>query len=268
MFAVSIAKSTQAAVVSSSSSKTSLQAQQYAAAEGDIIRYTAYNNLASQSKTAIAGTNFSKEVTIGTETDYTSTIKQKIVTVKIYRGSDALPCYSLDVPRLSADLTGKGVPIGTVITWASDNAPVENGVWLECNGQSCAAYPELARVLGKSTVPDYRERFLETDTTVGTVKEAGLPNIRGDFSTVDAGGLEYPTGSFYNRSDLYFNGYLDYAGLKSLSFSTTNINNIGESYTLLDYLVLFDASRSSSVYGKSSTVQPASVTVRRFIRAA
>ena len=35
-----------------------------------------------------------------------------------------------------------------------------------------------------------------------------------------------------------------------------------------NYITHFDASRSSSIYGSSTTVQPASVTVRRFIKAA
>ena len=187
LLAVSVVRSLQVTVGSLSASAAVLQAQQYAAAEGDIVRMTAYADLRSVSKTEIPGTFFSKEVFIGTESDYTDTIKKKIVTVKIYKDTDILPCYSLTVPRFSTDVNGKGVPIGTVIIWASNNAPQENGVWLECNGQSCAAYPELAKVLGKNTVPDYRGVFLRglgsvTSSHYGTVdhQSNSLGELQGD----------------------------------------------------------------------------------------
>lgn len=248
---------------------TMLQAQQYAAAEGDIVRYTAYDDLSAQTRTKITDTDFFKEISVGTESSYTDTIKQKIVTVKIYKGSDLLPCYKLEVPRLSADVKGKGVPIGTVITWASDKTPVENGVWLECNGQSCAAYPELTRLLGKSNVPDYRGRFLEGNTVPGIVKEAGLPNIVGE-SYRDAHEAENP-----DKLDSKWQLSQD----QGFSFSGAFKRTIGRgrvysSLNATDDLwavpagFTFDASRSSSIYGNSDTVQPPAVTVRYFIRAA
>lgn len=71
-----------------------------------------------------------------------------------------------------------GVPIGTIIAWISTQNP-SYGIWLDCNGQSCAAYTELVAVLGKNTVPDLRGRFLEGAAVPGTLKEAGVPNIEG-----------------------------------------------------------------------------------------
>lgn len=140
-----------------------------------------------------------------------------------------------------------------MIAWAGSKAPTTNGTWLECNGQSCAAYPALTAVLGKSTVPDYRGRFLETDTTPGTVKEAGLPNITGTFDSeaLNAGGFTgapFPTGAFYSVF--------------------ANFKHIGAMIEGTNFITHFDASRCSSIYGSSTTVQPASVTVRRFIKAA
>lgn len=245
-----------------------LQAQQYAAAEGDIVRYTAYNDLAAQNKTKITDTDFFKEISVGTESDYTDTIKQKVVTVKIYKGSDVLPCYKLEVPRLSADVNGKGVPIGTVITWASNNPPTENGTWLECNGQSCVAYPELVKVLGKNTVPDYRERFLESNTVAGMVKEAGLPNITGKLSAYS---------NYYFLSSGCAHEYNPTSALYSYTLKQTSTKPNGytagvdyaDQYPLVGYPYLgLNASYSNPIYGNSDTVQPASVTVRRFIRAA
>lgn len=52
-----------------------------------------------------------------------------------------------------------GTPIGTIIMWASSNNPNDGGVWLDCNGQSCSAYPALVEVLGTNTVPDMRGLF-------------------------------------------------------------------------------------------------------------
>ena len=52
-----------------------------------------------------------------------------------------------------------GTPIGTIIMWASSNDPNDGGVWLDCNGQSCSAYPALVEVLGTNTVPDMRGLF-------------------------------------------------------------------------------------------------------------
>jgi microcystin-dependent protein len=40
--------------------------------------------------------------------------------------------------------------------WPLDTAPTD---WIECNGQSTAAYPELAALLG-ATVPDLRGEFV------------------------------------------------------------------------------------------------------------
>lgn len=47
-------------------------------------------------------------------------------------------------------------PIGSIVMWPLDTAPTD---WIECDGQSTAAYPELAALLG-STVPDLRGQFV------------------------------------------------------------------------------------------------------------
>lgn len=288
MFAISTSKATQVSTNSLSASKMALEAQQYAAAEGDVIRMKAYTDLANSAKAPITGTHFSKEVSLGSESNYTDTIKKRIATVKIYKDSDSIPCYTLDVPRLSADVNGKGVPIGTVITWASANNPTENGVWLECNGQSCSSYPELVRVLGKNTVPDYRGRFLETDTTVGTVKEAALPNITGHFFAYDNGSIYTGmydagifNGAFSKLQESYFHIY-DKNSVITFEPHTGNAYSdvqklyeygasLGGQYLFADTEVWtdFSATRSSNVYQDGvTTVQPPSITVRRFIRAA
>lgn len=171
-----------------SSSKTSAQALQYAETQADIVRNTAYDDLFSKAKTQITGTHFYEEVTVGAETAYKEDIKKKDCTVNVYSGSETIPRATLTITRLTKEENqASGVPVGTVITWASTNNPNENGTWLECNGQSCAAYPELVKVLGSDTVPDYRGVFLRglgsvTSTHYGTVRHqsSGLGELQGD----------------------------------------------------------------------------------------
>ena len=171
-----------------SSSKTSAQALQYAETQADIVRNTAYDDLSSKAKTQIAGTHFYEEVTVGAETAYKEDIKKKDCIVNVYSGNETIPRATLTITRLTKEENqASGVPIGTVITWASANNPNENGTWLECNGQSCTAYPDLVKVLGSNTVPDYRGVFLRglgsvTSTHYGTVQHqsAALGTLQGD----------------------------------------------------------------------------------------
>lgn len=171
-----------------SSSKTSAQALQYAETQAGIVRNTAYDDLFSKTKTQIVGTHFYEEVTVGAETAYKEDIKKKDCTVNVYSGSETIPRATLTITRLTKEENqASGVPVGTVITWASANNPNENGIWLECNGQSCTAYPDLVKVLGSDTVPDYRGVFLRglgsvTSTHYGTVRHqsSGLGELQGD----------------------------------------------------------------------------------------
>lgn len=253
MMGLASAKMSQASLSSTSTNQIATKANSIANSDAELVRATAYNDLSAKTRQTVPNTGFQHEVTLGNESDYSKGIKQRTLTILVYKGNESTPRVSLPVTRYSTEKEFSGVPIGTVIAWPGANAPTTNGTWLECNGQSCAAYPALTAVLGKSTVPDYRGRFLETDTTVGTVKEAGLPNITGTFDTeaLNAGGITgspFPTGAFYSVP--------------------ANFAHITSRVEGSNYITHFDASRCSSIYGSSTTVQPASVTVRRFIKAA
>ena len=141
--------------------------------------------------------------------------------------------------------SGGAVPVGTVIIWPFTTNPPEwdAGKWLECNGQSItsSAHPELY-ALGYSTVPDFRERVAWGHTTPRSVRLAGLPNITGTFSGSTANGRPSGTGALFWASGG--------AGTRDGG------NGMG-----------FDASRCSSIYGNSTTVQPPALTVRFLIRA-
>ena len=247
VLSIGTAKITQAAINSTGSNKATLQAQQYAASEAELLRSTNYSDLKAQNKQSISDSGFQKEVILSDESDYSEQIKQKTATINIYKGSESLPRSTIKLTRYSVEQKVSGVPIGTVIAWASSNNP-SDGTWLECNGQSCAGYSELVAVLGKNTVPDYRGRFLEGNSVAGSVKEAGLPNIIGSFTS---------------------GAWLGYNSTVTGAFVADNkYNNAGGNKGDYRQGIYFDASRCSSIYGKSNTVQPPSVTVRYFIKAA
>lgn len=258
MMGLASAKMSQASLSSTSTNQIATKANSIANSDAELVRATAYNDLSAKTRQAVPDTGFQHEVTLGNESDYSKGIKQRTVTILVYKGNESTPRVSLPVTRYSTEKEFSGVPIGTVIAWAGEKAPTTNGTWLECNGQSCAAYPALTAVLGKNTVPDYRGRFLETDTTPGTVKDAGLPNITGRFlPKVDERKTSLivdlvASGAFFPGPYQFYSGYCHPDVYNASSYPD----------------VRFDASRCSSIYGNSTTVQPASVTVRRFIKAA
>ena len=153
------------------------------------------------------------------------------------------------------------VAVGTVIAVAGKTIP--DG-YLLCNGAavSRSAYANLFQAIGTTygrgdgsttfNLPDLNYRFVEgtvTANNVGTKKNAGLPNITGK---VMLGNYPLLTseheGAFFG-SDY---GVADKHGQDS-------INNVPTTFSI-------DASRSSAVYGKSSTVQPASLCLLHCIK--
>ena len=239
--AVSLAKVHNLALNTLSSNKTAMQAQQYAAAKADFVKLVKYDELTAQNRTEIINSDgYQDEVNIGNETSYPNNnkIKQKLCTINVYKGHEPIPRSTLIVTRLSVEQNSGGVPIGTIIAWPGTAEPTEYGVWLLCNGQSSAAYPKLRSIIG-NTVPNLNGRFLEgTTSTPREFKEAGLPNITGTFYHDPYADRYKPTGAFYQ--------WIAH-GWKQLFGES---GNGGEVY--------FDASFSSPVYGKSTTVQPRS----------
>ena len=296
---ISLAKLHNASFQSLFSSEATIQAQHYAKTKMDYLVFNGYNLLAAQSKTAIENTEFQDTVTLGNTSTDANGISRRLVTVSVYKSSEAAPRASLNQVFYSNDANkyvtngssatssismhydkdndrlyamvdgvektlGSGVPIGTVIAWVSNSNPAD-GVWLDCNGQSCTNYPALVAVLGKSTVPDYRGRFLEGNTVAGTVKEAGLPNITGSINNEKENNTECIEPLSFADS-ITFNGAF-------YNILTTNDFNVDITKCELGRntgvrAVGFDASRSNKIYGKSNTVQPPSVTVRYLIKAA
>lgn len=130
--------------------------------------------------------------------------------------------------------------------------------WLLCDGSSYlqSDYPALFECLGTKfggdethfNVPDLRGKFLQmvsTDSVVGEMKDAGLPNITGTVhwahAFVASASGAYKAGA---NTDEYYG-----------STKESHPNNLS-----------FDASRSSSIYGNSDTVQPPSLMSNVFIK--
>ena len=145
------------------------------------------------------------------------------------------------------------LPIGSYIQFAGSQAPAG---FLVCNGGAVSrtTYSKLFAVIGTTygggdgwstfNLPNLTDRFLQGNTTVGAVRNAGLPNITGSASelygvtpSISASGAMYQV---YLRDD--------------------DLHGADDSYKQCNFALGFDASRSSAVYGRSSTVQPNAIT--------
>ena len=150
------------------------------------------------------------------------------------------------------------LPIGSYIQFAGSQAPEG---FLVCNGGeiSRTTYSKLFAVIGTTygsgdgsttfNLPNLTDRFLQGSTSVGTVKNAGLPNIEGNFGS-----------RFVNAPD-------GANVITTASGAFTKSGNTGTFQSLpsdpagnSDRKVIFSASRSSSIYGNSTTVQPPALT--------
>lgn len=249
ILSIGTAKITQAAINSTGSNKATLQAQQFASSEADLIKSISYTDLTAQSRADISDSGFQKEVILSDESDYSEQIKQKTATINVYKGTESFPRSTIKLTRYSVEQKASGVPVGTVITWASLNDPKENGTWLECNGQFCTAYPELVKVLGSNTVPDYRGVFLRglgsvastskyygtvqhQSAALGTLQGDAIRNIYGRFIVDDKvglggnGSLYPPSGAFkVVGNDAYYNAYVEWSSPDAcvLNFSASYV---------------------------------------------
>ena len=146
---------------------------------------------------------------------------------------------------------GSEVPAGIMQMFAGNTIPAG---WLLCDGSAVSRtdYAKLFSAIGTTwgagdgsttfNLPNSIGRFAEGATTSGSYHEAGLPNITGQtlaFSGHDNGAFR--TGNIYGNAQVTQSGYV----------MTVNT---------------FEASRVSSVYGASTTVQPKSFTVRYIIK--
>ena len=79
---IGTAKITQDAINSTGSNKATLQAQQFASSEAELIKSISYTDLTAQSRADISDSGFQKEVILSDESDYSEQIKQKTDFIK------------------------------------------------------------------------------------------------------------------------------------------------------------------------------------------
>jgi len=162
-----------------------------------------------------------------------------------------------------------GIPVGIILAYGG-NGNVPAG-YLLCDGSTVSRemFPDLFKAVGTDygagdgsttfNLPDYNQakRFVQGSMTAGTVKEAGLPDIKGRImDTPEVNGGYAGTGAFAVDSGAAGGG---------TNGITPGANWVGS--TLDVVWRSFDASRSSNIYGKSDTVQPDALTARYIIKA-
>ena len=146
-----------------------------------------------------------------------------------------------------------GVPVGTVLYFA---APTPPAGFLIADGSEVGreTHPDLFKTIGTMfgegdgqtsfNLPDLVNRFAQGSTTPGQKFEAGLPNITGTFGATTAG---TESGAF----------------LRTQNVALWWKNDAGYGAAVCD----FNASRSSTIYGTSDTVQPPALTLLPCIKA-
>ena len=143
---------------------------------------------------------------------------------------------------------------GMIIPYAAN---IDLTGYLICNGAAISrtTYADLFAAIGTTygtgdgsttfNVPNLTDKFIQGSGTAGTSKAAGLPNIKGTADVTQGASRSYnATGAFHQTSD----------------------GNGGNWDTAANCKLNIDASRSSSIYGKSSTVQPPALTMRFYIK--
>ena len=151
------------------------------------------------------------------------------------------------------------LPVGVVQAFAGSTNPAG---WLvfEVRAVSRTTYAALFAVIGTKygagngsttfNLPNLTDRFIQGNATSGTVKSAGLPNITGGYTTNrDSVNLGNQSGAFINTNKLNATQPADAAGS---TWGGVTVN--------------FDASKSNSIYGNSTTVQPPALTMRYIIK--
>lgn len=109
---------------------------------------------------------------------------------------------------------------------------------------------------GSLRLPKLSNYIKAANTSEGiTQKEAGLPNITGYLASIDT------TGRWGLIANASADDYNKYSGAFRAQNNGTYIQSVSTGKGVASGDLYFDASRSSAVYGKSSTVTPASTTL-------
>lgn len=169
-----------------------------------------------------------------------------------------------------------GDEIGTIKWFAMDKAPAG---YLVCNGAALltSEYPKLHNAIGQKFLPSgktvtsgtfYLPNLINrvawgSSDSVGTIKEAGLPNITGAVGTRPhtSGKVNSEYGGAVPGKQV--EGAFTF---KTTSGKYTNTGTAESDKSSYDDLLTFNASRSNSTYGASTTVQPPALCLLPCIR--
>lgn len=159
-------------------------------------------------------------------------------------------CYTYVNTQITAMLQTL-YPVGSIYISTSATNPLENlfGTWTLVAG-GCALWTGNGQA-GSGTTTNANYQNAKANTTI----QAGLPNITGDFVDLishDANSMGNATGAFraLARND---------NAIHQMSGGASGVSKDG---------ISFDASRSSTVYGRSATVQPPAYVVNIWRRTA
>lgn len=146
---------------------------------------------------------------------------------------------------------------GMIFAFAGNTIP---SGYLACNGAAISrtTYADLFAVIGTTygsgdgsttfNLPNLENNsFMEFSSSVGTANTAGLPNITGEAGNPTTEGTSAISSSGALTATIIASGRAAGSGGSSMKIS-------------------IDASKSSSIYGNSTTVQPKSLTVRAIIK--
>jgi microcystin-dependent protein len=158
--------------------------------------------------------------------------------------------------------SGGGTPTGTILAYASNGALPDG--YLSCDGSAVSrtTYADLFDVIGTTwgsgngsstfNLPSLNDGWLKGDSTAGIDISAGLPDIKGSITkgfTRRTWGVTATTGAF---------------GATTVEQKPLTSGDDTKSTDLAS--ITFSASKSNSIYGASTTVQPTSKTVRYIIK--
>ena len=156
-------------------------------------------------------------------------------------------------------------PTGTIIAFAGNTLPKG---YLLCDGSkvSRTTYKKLFDVIGTTygegdgsttfTLPNLIDRFLEGSSAAGEYVSAGLPNIIGT-TKVAYGENNKTTNVGALQTDIYTIGYAN---------GRQDGGNGYDGEPIQSAILTFNASKSNTIYGLSSTVQPPALTMRYIIK--
>ena len=143
-----------------------------------------------------------------------------------------------------------GFPVGFIALYSGNNVP--NG-WFRCDGSTVSNmqtnYPKLYAVLGTNVLPNYSGRFpIGAVSDINQIVAPGLPDISGSLTYVARGAWKA----------------IEASGAFSAEQNTSETGNgDNKGYTNNVY---FRASKTNSIYGASTTVQPPAVKVAVLIK--